>query len=126
VTVLNNEGACVVVVGGEVDSYTIRRGSREGETPRDSNAVAEGVSSPRREESNDAWPNEATWAGLRRPVAGTQQGEMQRGSRVLNFGGGGMVEKFAAWRRRWLFEGDGGVMGREKWGPVLLPCEGQG
>jgi hypothetical protein len=53
---LDDEGAHVFVVGGEVDSYTIRRGSRGGETPRDSSVAAEGVSSPRKEESSGARP----------------------------------------------------------------------
>jgi hypothetical protein len=53
---LDDEGAHVFVVGGEVNSYTIRRGSRGSETPRDSSVAAEGVSSPRREESGGARP----------------------------------------------------------------------
>jgi hypothetical protein len=54
--VLDDEGAREVVVGGEVDSYTISRGSRGGETPRDSSATVGGVSSARREESGDSQP----------------------------------------------------------------------
>jgi hypothetical protein len=51
VAVFNDDRACTVVVGGEVDSYTISRRSRGGgvETARDSSMAASGVNSMRRE-----------------------------------------------------------------------------